>query len=437
MRSRTERLRAAAQEKMEGHASEAKAIIDLSESENRDRTPDENEVIADHQKAIQTCKKNIDELDQEIANEKDIELISGKMGPSDPEGQTKNYPQPRRAENIGEQFVHSEQYKTAIDALQGKGIPEGFRTGPVEVDFRAKAGTLLEGAQGSGLIPVPQVIPGVTETLFQRLTVADLIPSGVTNTNSLRYVVEGTATDGAAGVGEGGAKPASDLTLSTVDEPVKKIATILTVSDEMLEDAGQVQSYINGRLSLFVKIEEERELVLGGGTNELVGITGRSGVNTYARGTVDNNAVALFKVLNGTRGSSFLEPDAIIMNPANWQTTRLYKDTNGQFYGGGPFTAAYGGANGGPVGNSGQIDGSMDSLWGKKVLVTTAIGSGTALVGSFSQASQLFRRGGLTVEATNSHASYFVNNLVAIRAEERLALAVYRPKAFTTVSGLE
>ena len=43
--------------------------------------------------------------------------------------------------------------------------------------------------------------------------------------------------------------------------------------------------------------------------------------------------------------------------------------------------------------------------------------TGTALVGSFGQAAQVFRPGGVTVEATNSHASYyFTSNQVAIRA---------------------
>jgi hypothetical protein len=40
------------------------------------------------------------------------------------------------------------------------------------------------------------------------------------------------------------------------------------------------------------------------------------------------------------------------------------------------------------------------------------------------------------VEASNSHADYFQRNLTAIRAEERLALAVYRPGAFGAVTGL-
>ena len=133
-----------------------------------------------------------------------------------------------------------------------------------------------------------------------------------------------------------------------------------------------------------------------------------------------------------TSGSSFLEPDAIVMHPTNFLTTRLLRDgtggTAGQFYGGGPFTGAYG--NGGASGLFAQ------SLWGKPVILSSVVGAGTALVGSFGQAAKIYRRGGPTVEASNSHASYFQSNLVMLRAESRLALCVYRPAAFTAVSGL-
>jgi HK97 family phage major capsid protein len=110
----------------------------------------------------------------------------------------------------------------------------------------------------------------------------------VAGSNTVRYAVEGTATSAAAGVAEGGTKPESTLGLSTADEPVKKIGTSITVSDELMEDAAAAQGFVGGRLSLFVRIEEERQLLRGAGTNELVGITGRSGVNTYARGSDDN-----------------------------------------------------------------------------------------------------------------------------------------------------
>jgi HK97 family phage major capsid protein len=75
-------------------------------------------------------------------------------------------------------------------------------------------------------------------------------------------------------------------------------------------------------------------------------------------------------------------------------------------------------------------------MWGKPVVPTTAMPASTALVGAFRQASQVFRKGGLTVEASNSHADFFQRNETAIRAEERLLLAVYRPGAFGTVTNL-
>jgi HK97 family phage major capsid protein len=217
--------------------------------------------------------------------------------------------------------------------------PQTFSIGAIDIGqpgrrmpLEAK-GTLLEGAgapgagSGGGLLAVPDVVPGVVTTLFQRLSVADLFASATTTSNTVRYVIEGTATSGAADVAEGRTKPESTLGLSAVDEPVKKISTSIVTSDELLEDGAATSQFVGGRLSLFVKIEEERQLLRGAGGNELTGIVGRSGVNTWARGTVDSNAVALFKAANGLRGSSFLEPDAIIMNPTNWQTARLGTDT--------------------------------------------------------------------------------------------------------------
>jgi HK97 family phage major capsid protein len=82
---------------------------------------------------------------------------------------------------------------------------------------------------------------------------------------------------------------------------------------------------------------------------------------------------------------------------------------------------------------SGQVTGAQDSVWNKPVYVTSAIGgAGTALVGS-TEAAQVWNRGGLNIEATNSHASNFVLNLSVIRAERRLGLCVDRPNGFVEV----
>jgi HK97 family phage major capsid protein len=69
-------------------------------------------------------------------------------------------------------------------------------------------------------------------------------------------------------------------------------------------------------------------------------------------------------------------------------------------------------------------------------VLSTVVGLGTALVGCFGQAAHIWRRGGVSVEATNSHSDLFVKDITMLRAEERLGLGVYRPAAFTAVSGL-
>ena len=105
--------------------------------------------------------------------------------------------------------------------------------------------------------------------------------------------------------------------MSTVDEPIKKIATSLTISDELIEDAPAIQSFINGRLSLFVRIEAERQLFRGtSGGNEVQGLLTSRSVPVYAGGTAaGNKAVQLFKAMNGMRGSAFLEPEWIVHAP--------------------------------------------------------------------------------------------------------------------------
>jgi HK97 family phage major capsid protein len=136
--------------------------------------------------------------------------------------------------------------------------------------------------------------------------------------------------------------------------------------------------------------------------------------------------------MNGMRGSAFVEPDWIVLHPDDYQDIRLLTDNQGQFFGGGPFQGPYGG--GSNMSASGQVSGAQDSLWNKSVYVTSAIGAtkGTALIGN-NQAAQVWNRGGLRVEATNSHSTNFVLNLSVIRAERRLGLSVYRPSGFVEV----
>ena len=136
----------------------------------------------------------------------------------------------------------------------------------------------------------------------------------------MRFVNEGTPRLVRPRWPEAAAKPESTLNYAEVTEAVRKIATVLPVSDEMLEDAPSIQAYLNGRLSLFVRIEEERQLLRGAGaaSNELTGIIGRSGVNTYFRAAADDNSAALAKAIATMAGSAYLAPDGLVMHPSEF-----------------------------------------------------------------------------------------------------------------------
>jgi HK97 family phage major capsid protein len=332
----------------------------------------------------------------------------------------------------GDRFVASEGWKAIADPQHR---PQQWSTGPIEVAAYAAAygtkGTLLEGAgapgsgSGGGLIPSPHVESGIVTTLFQQLSVVDMIPKSQASTTVVRYSLEGTATSGAAGVAERGLKPESTLGLSVVDEQVRKIATTITLSDEMLEDGDQIQTYLNSRLSLFVSIEQERQVLrgTGAGANKLLGFFGRS-INTYNIGA-DQPAVGIYKALVNTRGSANLAPTGIVMHPVNYANIRRGTATTGEYLAGYPIGSG-----------SGSPGIYQDNLWGLPVALSNNVGLGTALIGAFDSACRLYNRGGVTVEVSNQHASYFANNLVMVRAESRAALAVFRPTAFTAVTGL-
>jgi HK97 family phage major capsid protein len=276
------------QSRLQQLASEASALFDKADAEGRELTPWER---AEAEEKVRRFK--------DLQSKEQILGIASQIGTPRLPGLTRGDGRPLAHSDAGRAFVESEGYKNIVDpATRG----QRWSTGAVPVGSLQAKGTLLEGAgapgagTGGGLLaPGPTVVPGVVETLFQPIQVTQLFPSIQTTTNTVRYAIEGTATSAAAGVAEGAAKPESTLGLSTTDEPVKKIATSITVSDELISDAASAQGFVGGRLSAFVQLEEERQLLRGAGTNELVGITGRS-VNTYARGS-DDNITAIAKVI--------------------------------------------------------------------------------------------------------------------------------------------
>jgi HK97 family phage major capsid protein len=256
----------------------------------------------------------------------------------------------------------------------------------------------------------------------------DLLGSGSigANTNAISYFVEGALEGSFSTVAEGGAKPQLHVADPTVvTDALKKIAGFIKLTDEMLEDLDFFVSEINNRLLYALAMYEESQILSGAGTGTTVlGLLNRSGIQTETGASLVDNADAVFRAMTKVQTATGLSADGIVIHPTDYQAFRLKKDANNQYFGGGFFQGEYG--VGGVL--------SQPPLWGLRTVVSTAVSAGTVLVGAFSQAATVYRKGGIRVESTNSHVDDFTNNLVTVRAEERIGLAVRRPSAIVKLT---
>lgn len=317
----------------------------------------------------------------------------------------------KNTKSIGETFVDSEAYKTV--AADFKRIGQQHVDLSVHVpDAQLKATLATTGLTGfdrqTGIIMVEQ----------QRLTVADLLSSGTTNLPTIRFMQETTFTNAATTVAEGAQKPEATFALNEADAAVRKIAVTARITDEMFADFPTVQSYVDSRLRFMVEAREEAQLLNGDGiAPNILGIMQTVGIQTQAKGA-DPIYDAVYKAMNKVRTVGFFEPDGVVIHPNDLLDVILTRTVDGMYI----------------WGNPSQPPGMR--IWGVPMVNTTAITENTALVGAFKLGGTVFRRTGVTIESTNSNEDDFEKNLISLRAEERLALAVWRPLAFCTVTGV-
>jgi HK97 family phage major capsid protein len=212
----------------------------------------------------------------------------------------------------------------------------------------------------------------------------------------------------------GGYKPEGAWAFEVVTTNVKTIAEWVPVTKRALADVAQLEGLINDELAADIAEAEEGQILNGDGSGEnFTGITATSGIQTQAFST--DLFTSVRKGVTKLRTVGRVNPTALLVNPSDAEKIDLLKDANNVYYYGGP-----------------QVIGQR-TLWGVPVVESETQTAGTALIGDFSKAV-LWDREQTTVTMTDSHADFFVRNLVAILAEERLAFGVTRPTAFCTVT---
>lgn len=394
---------------------------------------DGQKTVAEKASELKAYQVDLEKWEAEVADLKTVDDVVARLRKADTAdaAELKNAAEAEAKKSLGQQFV--DQMQPLRKSLGGSFSGKRFSSGQLELKTLISEGTSGSPGPGYAAIQTPTVLPGIVAIRRAPLTIADLFPAGSTNSPLLRYVVQQSYTNAAAPTSEGGLKPEGSQQLSVVDSVLSKITETYHVTDEMLEDFAQIQSFLDAQLVADIKAAEEVQLLQGNGTlPNILGLLNRSGLSaTFAKGSGtanslgttspagDNDMDAIYRMITQIRMNSFIEPDNIAIDPMSWQNVSLTKSNQGVYYAGGPFMNA-----GNPM------------LWGVPVTVSVRMPSGTAVVGNFSLGGQIFRKGGITVESTNSNNDDFEKNLVTIRAEERLLLAIYRPNAFGIVSGL-
>ena len=322
------------------------------------------------------------------------------------EAMAQMFPQP--VKGFGDHFVETEEFKSLI--LHG--VRGRFKTPPIPIDVKAVVTYPAGGIQSGMLMPaLPQfnLFPHVTDLPSQASTDAGMIPA----------IRELSWTNSAAIVLPGAQKPESGWTYEQVYIPLATIAHWIQVPEQLLSDVSAIRSYLNTIMAEGVR-QREDNAVLNQATPPWDGFNVMSGTQPDVAYTTGALSMAILTQIAAIEGTGMAPVDGIVLNPATWALIVTERTTAGQ-----PMI---------PTLN--PLDPLPNRLWGRRVVVTPHQPAGTALLGSFTLYSLLFRNGSVTVQASNEDRDNFIKNLVTIRAESRLALVVLRPAAFGQVTGL-
>lgn len=162
-----------------------------------------------------------------------------------------------------------------------------------------------------------------------------------------------------------------------------------------------------------MKYKEEEQLLAGDGTGQnLLGLIPQAtAFNNALRKAGDTKIDTLRRAILQVRIAEY-RASAIALNPVDWADIELTKDANGSY-----------------IWVNVQ-EGGVQRLWKLPVVDSNAVPEGEFLVGAMNIAAQVFDREEAAVEVSTEDGDNFRTNMVTIRAEERLALAVYRPESF-------
>lgn len=305
-------------------------------------------------------------------------------------------------ETVGQQVISAEALKTFSASVEG-----GKR---VSIPVNA---ALISSGVAEGVVE-PQRLPGIDTTPRQRLFIRDLIAPGRTSSPAIFWVQQTGFTNKAAVVPENTQKPYSDIAFATKITPVTTVAHMFKASKQILDDFAQLQSTVDAEMRYGLKYVEEQEIIFGDGTGvHLHGIVPQASAFSAEFRVEQQNGIDDLRLAMLQAQLARFPASGHVLHFIDWAKIELTKDTLGRYI----------------LANPSGLTGP--TLWGLPVVATEAAAfKGKFLTGAFNAGAQIFDREDANVVISTENADDFEKNMISIRCEERLALAVKRPEAF-------
>lgn len=343
--------------------------------------------------------------------------------------------------SLGQRFVESEEFKALNGGRNGLTMTTPFEVKTLHGGYEVKdVYSSLPDAASTPTYPtyIAPIVragefgsvdrdPMVMPPMRQR-RVRDLFPSRSTTAAVIEFFRVTGFTNAASVVAErDGAsftnKPQAALAFTGQQAPTRTIAHWEAAHRNALADEPQLRSIIDNELLYGLRLEEDNQLINGDGNGEnLLGILAAPGTQSYSWSSGATTPVPDTKVdaLRRAATLSFLayyEPTGILVHPSDWEEMELTKNTQGSYL----------------VAVS-VVNGADARVWRLPVIDTPACPEGTAVVGAFGTACQIYDREQATVRVAEQHSDFFTRNAVVVLAEERLAFAIKRPESLVEVT---
>jgi len=252
----------------------------------------------------------------------------------------------------------------------------------------------------------------VDRVVRKRYGILENSNTGQTSGKFVTYVTQVNTAGGAEEpwTNEGGAKAQGNPSWKEISEEVKKIATYVKVSKEMLEDLSFIRAEIDNDLMMSVKEDIEQSLLTGAGGSEIVGLLDANmglpafGAGPFALSVPNANITDLLRIVMAQIEAENFTPTHVIMNPQDIAELQITKGTDA--------TYTY------PMYLPTQDGLGEMRIAGMRVISSTYIAQDKYVVGDLSKLNVRFRNDiAMTVGLDQDD---FTKNMVTIIAEARL-----------------